>query len=156
LSLSDRGELAVPFTLTQFNAKCGTDPYSDHCLHGVLYWLELFVARKVLLVDDEPLMLEVVADMLGDLGCEVMTANNGQEALEKLSAESRIEILITDINMPGMDGYELAETAMLRRTQLKVILLSGRENNTHGFPLIRKPFLRGDLERTMAANAGLR
>ena len=114
------------------------------------------MARKVLLVDDEPLMLEVVADMLGDLGCEVMTANNGQEALEKLSAESRIEILITDINMPGMDGYELAETAMLRRSQLKVILLSGRENNTHGFPLIRKPFLRGDLERTMAANTGLR
>jgi CheY-like chemotaxis protein len=61
----------------------------------------------------------------------------------------------TDINMPGMDGYELAETAVQRRSHLKVILLSGKEYNTHGFPLIRKPFMRSDLERTMAANTDL-
>ena len=113
------------------------------------------MSRKVLLVDDEPLMLEVVAEMLGDLGCEVVTACCGRDALERLSAESRIEVLITDINMPGMDGYELADSALNRRHQLKVILLSGRETSGHGFPLIRKPFLRSDLERTMAANTGL-
>ena len=47
--------------------------------------------------------------MLEDLGCEVITAASGNDALEKLSGDRRIEILITDINMPGMDGYQLAE-----------------------------------------------
>jgi two-component system, response regulator PdtaR len=45
---------------------------------------------------------------LEDLGCEVVTASDAADALEKLATNSRIEILITDINMPGMDGYALA------------------------------------------------
>jgi hypothetical protein len=58
------------------------------------------VARVVLVVDDEPLVLHVTVGMLEDLGCEVIAATNGLEALEKLSAEPRVEVLITDINMP--------------------------------------------------------
>ena len=65
------------------------------------------VARVVLVVDDEPLVREVTASMLEDLGCEVVNAASGNDALEKLSGDRRIEILITDINMPGMGGYEL-------------------------------------------------
>jgi two-component system cell cycle response regulator CpdR len=63
-----------------------------------------FVARVVLLVDDEPLVCVVAAMMLEDLGCEVVTASDAADALEKLSTNPRIGILITDINMPGMDG----------------------------------------------------
>ena len=62
---------------------------------------------------------------------------------------------ITDINMPGMDGYELAERAKRMRERLKVIVLSGREQDGSGFPLIRKPFLARDLKRTMAQHTGL-
>ena len=57
--------------------------------------------RVVLVVDDEPLVREVTATMLDDLGCETVTAASGKEALEKLTTDQRIEILVTDINMPG-------------------------------------------------------
>jgi two-component system cell cycle response regulator CpdR len=111
--------------------------------------------RVVLVVDDEPLMLQVTTDMLEDLGCEVITAHNAEQALKKLIADDRIEILMTDVNMPGMDGCELAKSAVQMRGDLKVIVLSG-QSECHGFPLIRKPFLLEDLTRTMARNTGLR
>lgn len=93
--------------------------------------------------------------MLKDLGCAVVTAPGANEALEKLSTDRRIEVLITDINMPGMDGYELARAAVRMRKRLKVIVLSGRETEGCGFPLIRKPFLLRDLVETMRRTTGL-
>lgn len=113
------------------------------------------MARVVLVVDDEPLVREVTQTMLQDLGCEVVTANGATEALDKLSTDGRIEILITDINMPGIDGYELARAAVRMRKRLQVIMLSGREREGCGFPLIRKPFLQHDLEETMKRTTGL-
>jgi two-component system cell cycle response regulator CpdR len=100
------------------------------------------VARVVLVVDDEPLVLAVAVGMLEDLGCEVIAASNGHEALEKLSAEPRVEALITDIEMPDIDGYELVDAATNVRDSLKVIMLSGRLGDGRGFPLIRKPFAK--------------
>jgi CheY-like chemotaxis protein len=113
------------------------------------------MARTVLVVDDEPLVLEVIATMLEDLGCRVVTATTAIEALSKLSADRQISILITDVNMPGMSGYELAETASRKRRGLQVIVLSGRETDGHGFPIIRKPFAQEDLRRTMQRTTGL-
>ena len=69
--------------------------------------------------------------------------------------DGRIEILVTDINMPGMDGYELAEKAKRVREGLKIIALSGREQDASGLPLIRKPFLAQDLKAVMAQHTGL-
>jgi CheY-like chemotaxis protein len=83
----------------------------------------------------------LLAGWLVDLGCEVETALNGTEALAKFSGEPRFEVLITDLSMPGMSGYELAGRATHFRRDLKVILLSGAENDPHGLPLIRKPVL---------------
>jgi two-component system cell cycle response regulator CpdR len=113
------------------------------------------VPRLVLVVDDEPAVLDVTASMLEDLGCEVVTAADGNDALQKLSINHRIEILITDVNMPGMNGYELTERATRIRGGLKVILLSGRDQAASRLPLIRKPFLEQDLKRTMAKHTGL-
>ena len=113
------------------------------------------MSRVVLLVDDNPLVLDIAALMLEDIGCEVVTAAGGAEALEKLSTDERIEVLITDINMPDIDGYALAKSATQKRKSLKVIVLSGRGSNGRGFPLIRKPFMRDDLKRTMAHYTGL-
>jgi len=111
--------------------------------------------RTVLVVDDDPMVLEVTASMLEDLGCEVVTAGSGSEALDRLARDRRIEIVITDVNMPGLSGYELAEKAKRLRDGLQVILLSGRETDSHGLPLIRKPFLQGDLTRVMQQTTGL-
>jgi two-component system cell cycle response regulator CpdR len=55
------------------------------------------MSRVVLVVDDEPLVLDVTASMLEDLGCEVVTAAGANEALKKLKTDPRIEILMTDI-----------------------------------------------------------
>ena len=113
------------------------------------------MARVVLVVDDEPLVREITEAMLTDLGCEVVTAGGADEALEKLSTDMRIEILITDINMPGMDGCELADAAVRMRKRLKVIVLSGRQREGCGYPLTRKPFLQQDLWETMKGTTGL-
>lgn len=113
------------------------------------------MSRVVLLVDDDPLVLDIAALMLEDIGCEVVTTAGGAEALEKLSTDERIEVLITDINMPDIDGYALAKSATQKRKSLKVIVLSGRESDGRGFPLIRKPFMRDDLKRTMVQYTGL-
>jgi CheY-like chemotaxis protein len=111
--------------------------------------------RSVLVVDDDPNVLAVLADMLEDLGCQVFSAANGREALDQLRRNEHISILITDINMPGMDGHELAHLATRSRPDLKVLQLSGREPRRDGYPMIRKPFTEEDLMNIMRRTTGL-
>ncbi len=80
---------------------------------------------------------------------------NGADALTVLARDQRIEILIADINMPAIAGHELAQKAKRVRDGLAVILISGREADSHGFPMIRKPFLQDDLRRVMKETTGL-
>jgi CheY-like chemotaxis protein len=104
---------------------------------------------RVLVVDDEALIVLLTASWLEELGCEVETALNGTEALAKLNdGDPSVEVLITDVNMPGMSGYELAKRATAVRPGLQVVLLSGAEDKQQqGLPLIRKPFFQDDLWR---------
>ncbi len=111
--------------------------------------------RIVLVVDDDANVLDVVASMLDDLGCEVVSATSGVEALAVLASNENIAILITDINMPGMDGHELAERAVRLRPALKVLQLSGRERRRDAFPMIRKPFSEDDLAAVMRVTTGV-
>ncbi|WP_431204373.1 response regulator [Bradyrhizobium betae] len=113
------------------------------------------MTHLVLVVDDDPSVLEVVAGMLEELGCDVISAGSGSEALEQLRLHERISILITDINMPGMDGHELAELAKRRRPELKILQLSGRERRRDGYPIIRKPFNHDDLAQKMRQTTGV-
>ncbi len=112
------------------------------------------MGRRVLVVDDDALILEGTAAMLNDLGCEAVTALCGDEALERLERDESIEILITDINMPEMDGYELVDRARALRSDIKVIMLSGGSPTDTDFPFIRKPFFEQDLLATMSRTTG--
>lgn len=112
------------------------------------------MSRVVLVVDDDTSVLEVVAGMLEELGCEVLSARTGLEAIDELSKDDRIEVLITDINMPGMDGHELAHRAKRISPKLRVLQLSGRERRRDGYPMIRKPFSLEDLATTMQKTVG--
>ncbi len=113
------------------------------------------MSHIVLVVDDDPGVLEVVESMLEDLGCQVISARSGPDALDLLRQNENISILITDINMPGMDGHELAELAKRIRPELKILQLSGREPRRGGLPMIRKPFSFEELAETMQRTTGL-
>jgi two-component system cell cycle response regulator CpdR len=111
--------------------------------------------RRALVVDDDPLIREVLASMLHELGCETLMARSGTDALGQLAKDGGIEMLFADINMPGLSGAELAKRARDFRPQLRVLLLSGAESDGRGFPLLRKPFSQSDLRRVMAESTGL-
>jgi PAS domain S-box-containing protein len=82
--------------------------------------------ETILVVDDESALLELVRETLQLQGYNVLTATNGKLALEILVQEPGIELLFSDVVMPGgMNGYELAEQACLIRPDLKVMLTSG-------------------------------
>ncbi|WP_241126923.1 hybrid sensor histidine kinase/response regulator [Novosphingobium terrae] len=80
---------------------------------------------KVLAVDDDGLILMNTADLLEDLGHQVLEAGSGEEALEMLRQDPGIDVLITDHAMPGMTGSQLAELVNLERSDLPIILASG-------------------------------
>lgn len=82
---------------------------------------------RILCVDDDRLVLAVTADLLRELGHEVIEASGGGEAVEILTAAmTPIDMLVTDIHMPGgPDGLQLAEHARRRSPGLRVIYFSG-------------------------------
>lgn len=101
--------------------------------------------RTILLVEDEELLRQVVAEKLGDVGYRVLTASNGTEALEiaaKFSGE--IDLLITDILMPQLSGTKLAQSMRSARPNLKVLFVSGDSNEKSpplgGMSRLDKPF----------------
>jgi CheY-like chemotaxis protein len=75
-------------------------------------------------VDDEPIVREVVADMLTDLGCDVLTAENGEKALALLDVEAP-ELMLLDFAMPGMNGAEVAQAALARRPDIRIVFATG-------------------------------
>ena len=87
--------------------------------------------ETIMVVDDEPLVRHLVVDILTPLGYQCLEVSSGQEALEIFkSYPETIHLLLTDVIMPGMSGRELAEKLCIRRSDLKVIFMSGYTENT--------------------------
>jgi len=80
--------------------------------------------RKVLVVDDDPVVGKSFDRVLSGKGYAVISACNGQEALQKLDAED-YDVVFTDIKMPGMSGLEMAERVKARRPWLPVVIVTG-------------------------------
>ncbi len=112
--------------------------------------------ETVLLVDDEEDLLKLTRDYLETSGYTVVTAASGQQALEVLSGRSGIDLLFSDVIMPGgINGYELAEQAVRLYPGLKVLLTSGHvsssfdRNDQVGFKanLLNKPYNEDELAK---------
>lgn len=84
---------------------------------------------RILVVDDEPVVLSLVEDTLEDRNCLVKTASGGEEALRKITSEE-FDILITDIRMPHMTGTELVQRAREIAPDISVIFMTGYANLT--------------------------
>jgi len=85
----------------------------------------------ILLAEDNPVIRNLVTLMLSKEGYSVLTANDGQEALEICrSFKDRIHLLLTDKTMPRMNGLELAENILKKRPEIKIMIMSGETANT--------------------------
>ena len=104
----------------------------------------------ILLVDDDNAVREVTRAMLEQLGYKVVEAGSGGAALDLVEQGRRIDLLIADFAMPGMNGAELARLARLRRPALPVLFVTGFADRTAlagigESQIIRKPFVELEL-----------
>lgn len=104
--------------------------------------------HAVLVVDDDYGVRRLTARMLQLQGYDVMEADSGAEALRLLEAKADIELVLTDIVMPGMHGLDLAKHILARGPGPRVVLMTGHaaelsgqlEERDPSIPLLRKPF----------------
>jgi CheY-like chemotaxis protein len=99
------------------------DPRRAACQRGAAAE-ELDMAR-ILLAEDDAAARDLVQRALGLDGHEVVVTQDGLEALEQLQGAGRIDLLITDVQMPGLDGISLVEKALGAHPKLRVVLMSG-------------------------------
>jgi CheY-like chemotaxis protein len=103
----------------------------------------------VLLVDDDAIVRDVLALSLEDAGYRVLTASGGAAALMRLDARERVDIMVSDLTMPSMDGLALIRSAQERQPGLPAVLLTGYAGDgaalavggaiSGAFSLLRKP-----------------
>jgi CheY-like chemotaxis protein len=111
---------------------------------------------SVLLVEDEPLISDIAAEALQEQGFEVAAVPNASDALRRLQGGAQVDILFTDINLPGgMDGAALARRARELRPGLPVIYTSGRRSAldrlhaVEGAMFVAKPYDPFDVGRLL-------
>jgi CheY-like chemotaxis protein len=105
-------------------------------------------SERILLVEDNEDLLEVVSAMLTSFGYRIRLAHNGTEAIRILDSDQGFDLLFSDVVMPnGPNGVELAREAKRRNSRIKILLTSGyvgdvlaRHGATDEFPIIHKPF----------------
>ncbi len=104
--------------------------------------------EPILLVEDDPQVLEVGASILRQAGYTVFTARDGQEALKQLSESGElVELVITDVVMPRLGGVDLAERLLEEGSPPKILLVTGYAEESvqrriveTGLPMLSKPF----------------
>jgi DNA-binding response OmpR family regulator len=110
--------------------------------------------QRVLVVEDELIIGEIAAEALVDAGYEVFTAASAEEA-EILLRDVSVDVLFTDINLGGQDGFELAQAALSLQPLLSVVFSSGRSRICHGLcesvgvPFLAKPYRLTELLATV-------
>jgi len=109
----------------------------------------------VLLVDDEDFVRISAADMLEEIGFDVVEASNGEAALASLDSIADLKLVVTDHLMPGLDGVELVRRVQLLRPNLPCLIVSGYadvEGIAPDLPRLTKPFKVEDLREALIAS----
>lgn len=83
---------------------------------------------RVLVADDDPLLLELVADALTTLGADVVRASTGEELVAQLANEGPFDLVVTDVSMPWMSGLTAIHAARSAGISLAVIVMTARED----------------------------
>jgi signal transduction histidine kinase len=119
--------------------------------------------RKILIVDDEAEIRDILADILREAQHRVAAVSSGREALERMAAE-RYDVILTDIRMPDLDGRTLYREIERRWPEqaARVVFVTGDSlaatlhefASEHGRPVIEKPFVPKDVRRIVAEIAG--
>jgi len=115
--------------------------------------------ETVLVIEDEPVVRELIVEVLADLGFAALEAEDGPGGLAVLQSRQRIDLLISDVGLPGLNGRQLADVARKLRPELKVIFMTGYAEvaaSAQGFlepgmALITKPFALADLAAKIRA-----
>jgi CheY-like chemotaxis protein len=107
----------------------------------------------ILVVDDEERIRNVIGDLLMEGGYEVILAGSGDEAFEILAKVSHVDLIVTDVRMPGtINGFDLIERALACRPEMRTIVMSGYPGqDAHRVALadrfLQKPFTLGSFQK---------
>ena len=104
--------------------------------------------ETVLVVEDEPVIRNLIIEVLQDLGYRALEASDGPAGLKVLQSRQRIDLLVTDVGLPGINGRQLADAARETRPDLKVLFITGYAENATlangfldpGMEIFTKPF----------------
>jgi PAS domain S-box-containing protein len=110
--------------------------------------------ETVLVIDDEPMVRMLIVEVLNEAGYTVLEADDGPSGLKILQSDARIDLLITDVGLPGgMNGRQVADAARVARPELKVLFVTGYAENAvvanghldPGMAVLTKPFVMAEL-----------
>jgi signal transduction histidine kinase len=104
--------------------------------------------KTVLVVEDEPSVRNLVIDVLHERGYATLEAADGQTGLQILQGQSKIDLLVSDVGLPGLNGRQLADAARAQRPDLPILFMTGYAENAAiaggflapGMEMITKPF----------------
>ncbi len=122
----------------------------------------LYQGRRVLVVDDDQLVLELVVEVLEGLGYTAIGAESGPEALKLFDGGEVFDVVLSDVHMPdGMSGFQLAREIWRRLPDQPIVLTSGMtavagaaEDAMRDLPILHKPYRCDDLSRAIEAALG--
>ena len=107
------------------------------------------MSARILVVDDEPTVRMLVSEVLGELGYTTIEAEDGPAGLRVLRSGGRVDLLVTDVGLPGgMNGRQVADAARALRPGLQVLFITGYADNAavgnghleRGMQVMTKPF----------------
>lgn len=138
----------IEICLPRFNGKLAPDIDSKN----ILLDRHAGEDQVVLVVEDEDVVRLLVVEVLNDIGYRALEAIDGSSALRILQSSQRIDLLVTDIGLPDLNGRQLADAAREKRTDLKILFMTGYAEKAAGgsflapgMEIVSKPFTMDDL-----------